>query len=77
MGITPSASATAEDVEMTTEEAAAEGGLPAKITAQIDETHQTLSSARKKRKPAPGYATVAEVKTFTSTQLFPIYLLPL
>jgi len=69
MGIAPNV--TTEDVEMTAEEAAADGGLPAKITAQIDETHQALSSARKKRKPAPGYATVAEVKTFKATHTIP------
>jgi len=69
MGIIPNV--TTEDVEMTAEEAAAEGGLPSKITAQIEETHQVLSSARKKRKPAPGYATAAEVKTFTATHTIP------
>lgn len=50
---------------------AAEGGLPANITAQIDETHQALSSTRKKRKPAPDYVTGAEVKTFTATHTIP------
>jgi pre-mRNA-processing factor 19 len=68
MGIT--SAAPAQDVEME-EEGAAEGGLPANITAQIDETHQALSAARKKRKPAPGYATPAEVKTFVATHTIP------
>lgn len=67
MGITPSAPNDANDVEMDTEA----GGLPANITAQIDETHQSLSSARKKRKPAPGYVTPAEVKTFTASHTIP------
>jgi len=70
MGIEPSTSAAAEDVEMT-EDGAAEGGLPANITAQIDGTHQALSAARKKRKPAPGYSTVAEVKTFVPSHVIP------
>ncbi|KAF8971451.1 WD40-repeat-containing domain protein [Flammula alnicola] len=68
MGVAPSAPA--EDVEMA-EEGGVEAGLPANITAQIDETHQTLSAARKKRKPAPGYATVAEVKTFVASHTIP------
>uniref|UniRef100_A0A0W0F5S8 Pre-mRNA-processing factor 19 n=1 Tax=Moniliophthora roreri TaxID=221103 RepID=A0A0W0F5S8_MONRR len=68
MGVAPSASA--EDVEMT-EEGASEEGLPKEIVAQIDETHQTLSAARKKRKPPAGYATADEVKTFTSKHTIP------
>ena len=53
------------------EEAAAEETLRAEIVAKIDETHQTLSSARKKRKPPAGYTTAAEVKTFTSKHTIP------
>ncbi|CAA7258729.1 unnamed protein product [Cyclocybe aegerita] len=68
MGVAPSQPAE-EDVEM--ENGAAESGLPANITAQVDETHQALSSQRKKRKPSPGYATAAEVKTFTATHTIP------
>jgi len=58
------------DVEMAeTQEA---GGLPENIVAQISETHQTLSAARKKRKnPSPGYVTPAEVKTFTAKHTIP------
>ncbi|KAF9269950.1 WD40 repeat-like protein [Marasmius fiardii PR-910] len=66
MGIAPS---TAEDVEMA-EEAPAEG-LPKEVIAQIDETHQTLSAARKKRKPPAGYATLDEVKTLAPKHTIP------
>ncbi|GLB36481.1 putative nuclear matrix protein NMP200 [Lyophyllum shimeji] len=68
MGIAPAAAG--GDVEMA-EEAGAEEGLPASVVARIDETHQTLSAARKKRKTPPGYATVAEVKTFTAKHTIP------
>ncbi|KAF8350167.1 WD40-repeat-containing domain protein [Amanita rubescens] len=60
----------ADDIEMA-EEAAAEETLPAEIVAKIDETHQSLSSARKKRKPPAGYTTATEVKTFTSKHTIP------
>ncbi|TFK30378.1 nuclear matrix protein NMP200 [Coprinopsis marcescibilis] len=69
MGIAPQGNGSA-DVEME-ESGAAEEGLPANITSQIDETHQALSSARKKRKAPAGYATPAEVKTFTATHTIP------
>ncbi|RXW18917.1 hypothetical protein EST38_g6935 [Candolleomyces aberdarensis] len=66
MGLTPSQPANGEeDVEMS------EGGLPAEISSQIDETHKTLSAARKKRKPPQGYATVAEVKTYAASHTIP------
>ncbi|KAF8213536.1 nuclear matrix protein NMP200 [Mycena galopus ATCC 62051] len=68
MGITPSAGAT-EDVEMNEDGAAP--AMPEEIVAQIDETHATLSAARKKRKPPPGYANAAEVKTFTAKHTIP------
>ncbi|KAK7028982.1 hypothetical protein VNI00_008908 [Paramarasmius palmivorus] len=68
MGVAPSAAG--EDVEMS-EENASEEGIPKEIIAQIDETHQTLSAARKKRKPPAGYATADEVKTFTSKHTIP------
>jgi len=58
------------DVEMT-ESGANEESLPASVVAQIDETHATLSSARKKRKAPVGYATPAEVKTYTATRTIP------
>ncbi|PPQ70996.1 hypothetical protein CVT26_014258 [Gymnopilus dilepis] len=70
VGITPSAAAPSDDVDMG-DAGAAEAGLPANIVAQIDETHQNLSAARKKRKPVAGYATAAEVKTFTATHTIP------
>ena len=71
MGITPSAAADTNDVEMPDDAAAEDAGLPAHITAQIDETHQTLSAARKKRKPAPGYISPAELKTFVPAHTIP------
>ena len=46
-------------------------GLPSNITAQIDDTHQALSAARKKRKPPQGYSNVADVKTFTAIHTIP------
>ncbi|KAJ7802793.1 WD40-repeat-containing domain protein [Mycena olivaceomarginata] len=70
MGIAPSAGAGAtEDVEMNEEGAGP--AMPEAIVAQIDETHTTLSAARKKRKPPPGYANAAEVKTFTAKHTIP------
>lgn len=69
MGITPSGSAV-EDAEMI-ENGAAEEGLPAAIISQIDDTHQTLSAARKKRKPPTGYASTSEIKSFTATHTVP------
>ncbi|KAF8168230.1 WD40-repeat-containing domain protein [Crassisporium funariophilum] len=70
MGIAPSTSTSAEDVEMA-DSGNSEAGLPANITAQIDDTHQTLSAARKKRKPPQGYVNVTEVKTFVATHTVP------
>lgn len=69
IGITLSTNTT-EDVEMA-EGVPAEEGIPSSIVAQIDETHQTLSAARKKRKPPPGYSNAAEVRTFTATHTIP------
>ncbi|KAG6919599.1 hypothetical protein DXG01_004263 [Tephrocybe rancida] len=68
MGIAPS-EASAEDVEMA--EGATEDGLPAAVIASIDETHQALSAARKKRKPPPEYTNATEVKTFTAKHAIP------
>lgn len=68
MGVTPTAP-NGEDVEMG--EGQTEESLPAPILAQIDETHQTLSATRKKRKAPAGYATPAEVKTFKATHTVP------
>ncbi|KAF8736796.1 hypothetical protein AX14_013895 [Amanita brunnescens Koide BX004] len=68
IGVAPAPSA--GDVEMA-EEPTAEEALPAEIVAKIDETHQTLSSARKKRKPPADYTSAAEVKTFTSKHTIP------
>lgn len=68
MGISPTGPAP-DDVEMA-EEAQSES-LPAPVLAQIDETHQTLSATRKKRKVPAGYVTTAEVKTFKATHTVP------
>ena len=70
MGITPSASGNIDDVEMS-ESGVMDTGLPANITAQIDETHQALSAARKKRKPPQGYSNTTDVKTFVATHIIP------
>ncbi|KAF8649897.1 hypothetical protein AX16_005656 [Volvariella volvacea WC 439] len=70
MGIAPAApTAAAEDVEMA-EDGAAQG-LPSEIVAQIDETNQALSSARKKRKTPVGYTSPADLKTFTAKHTIP------
>ncbi|KAF7367280.1 hypothetical protein MSAN_00790000 [Mycena sanguinolenta] len=68
MGIAPSAGPT-EDVEMNEDGAAS--AMPEAIVTQIDETHATLSAARKKRKPPTGYASPAEVKTFAAKHAIP------
>ena len=56
---------------MVDESAPSEGILPAAVVAQIDETHQTLSASRKKRKAPADYATPAQVKTFTAKHTIP------
>ncbi|KAI0080040.1 nuclear matrix protein NMP200 [Panus rudis PR-1116 ss-1] len=68
MGVAP-ATANGGDVEMSeTQEA---GGLPEHIAKQIDETHNTLSASRKKRKAPADWVTPAEVKTFTAKHTIP------
>ncbi|KAL0950702.1 hypothetical protein HGRIS_007479 [Hohenbuehelia grisea] len=71
MGIAPAQPAAGQDVDMAEEPAATEETLPAEIVTQIDEGHAKLSAARKKRKPPVGYATPAEVKTFTAKHTIP------
>ncbi|WWD17845.1 hypothetical protein CI109_102289 [Kwoniella shandongensis] len=68
IGFQPPAAAEApvEDVEM-----APEGALPSEVEAKIMETNQTLSSGRKKRKPAPGYTKADDVKAFVQTSHVP------
>ncbi|KAG5651561.1 hypothetical protein H0H81_008239 [Sphagnurus paluster] len=68
MGIAPADGS--GDVEMS-EEGATEETLPAAVVTRIEETHQTLSAARKKRKPPVGYSTAVEVKTFTAKHTIP------
>ncbi|KAH9044669.1 WD40 repeat-like protein [Lactarius pseudohatsudake] len=59
------------DVEMSDQTAPPGGVLPEKVIAQIDETHQTLSATRKKRKVAPSCATPAQVKTYAPKHTIP------
>ena len=47
------------------------GGLPGDVLKQIDETHQKLSAARKKRKAPEGYATAADVKGYAAKHTIP------
>lgn len=47
------------------------GSLPENVLNQIDETHQKLSAARKKRKAPAGYVTQEEIKTFTAKHTIP------
>ncbi|KAH8086670.1 nuclear matrix protein NMP200 [Cristinia sonorae] len=47
------------------------GGIPEGPLKQINETHETLSAARKKRKAPAGHATPAEVKNFAATHTIP------
>ncbi|KAH0838556.1 nuclear matrix protein NMP200 [Lanmaoa asiatica] len=68
MGI-PSAPTNGADVEMTEE--ASPVTLPKQVIDQIDETQQSLSATRKKRKAPAGYTTLAEVKTFAAKQTIP------
>lgn len=58
----------ADDVDMSTP---AIEKLPAETESIIASTHAALSSTRKKRKPAPGYATPAQVKSFTQQSSVP------
>lgn len=68
MGVAP-ANGAAADVEMA--ETADTGSLPESIVKQIDETHKTLTAARKKRKAPEGYATQEDVKTFIPKHTVP------
>ena len=70
MGVAPTTAANGEDMEVE-ENGTVQGGLAANVVAEIDETHQALSSVRKKRKPAPDYATIGEIKEFKATHTIP------
>jgi pre-mRNA-processing factor 19 len=59
------------DVEMTDQTTPSGNVLPETVIAQIDETHQTLSAVRKKRKVPPGYTTPAQVKTYAPKHTVP------
>ncbi|KAF9642401.1 WD40 repeat-like protein [Thelephora ganbajun] len=69
MGIAPS-NANGPDVDMV-DAGEDTGGLPAPVIQQIDETHQALSSIRKKRKAPADYVTPVQVKTFTAKHTIP------
>jgi pre-mRNA-processing factor 19 len=45
--------------------------LPEPVESIIASTHASLSSTRKKRKPAPGYTTPAQIKSFTQQSTVP------
>jgi pre-mRNA-processing factor 19 len=66
MGITPTA---ATDVDM--DESAPSGILPAEAVKAIDETHEQLSAARKKRKAPAGSATAAQAKGYVAKHTVP------
>ncbi|KAG8220065.1 nuclear matrix protein NMP200 [Butyriboletus roseoflavus] len=68
MGI-PSVPTNGADVEMTEE--AIPVALPKHVVDQIDESQQSLSATRKKRKAPAGYTTPAEVKTFAAKPAIP------
>jgi pre-mRNA-processing factor 19 len=67
---TMESTAPAEDAAMTEDDQAGER-LPKAIVAQIEETCEALSSARKKRKLPKGHAAPADVKTYV-----PIHTIP-
>lgn len=46
-------------------------GLPKEVVAQIDATAESLTSTRRKRKPAPEHAKAADVKTYKATHAIP------
>lgn len=63
IGVTSSTAT--KDIEMTEDEDTGDG-LPALVLQKIDETHQVLSSARKKRKTPSGYPSPSEMKEYNS-----------
>ncbi|KAF5392480.1 hypothetical protein D9757_002203 [Collybiopsis confluens] len=68
LGVTPS-QPVSEDVDMA-EEGSTES-LSKDVVARIDETHQTLSAARKKRKAPAGYTTAADIKNYAPKHTVP------
>lgn len=68
MGITPTGPAPGEDVEMADEPPAT---LPKEAEEAINATSDALSAARKKRKFPAGYASAADIKTFTAKHTIP------
>jgi len=51
-----------------TENGTTEGSLPASVVSAIDEKHQVLSAARRKRKAPQGYTPAEDVKQFAVTK---------
>ena len=52
-------------------EEASAGGLTAAVLAIIDAKQASLTTTRRKRKPAPGYATADEVKEYVEIEVIP------
>lgn len=64
IGVAPAGAQEAGDVEMAAEEPSV---LPTEVEETIMATNAALSSVRKKRKPAPGYATADTIKSYVET----------
>lgn len=61
------------DVEMADDSSSSrpDSALPADVDKILIDTNATLSATRRKRKPAPGYVTATEVRTFTQVSTVP------
>ncbi|EIN13388.1 WD40 repeat-like protein [Punctularia strigosozonata HHB-11173 SS5] len=70
LGVSAPANGASGDVEMS-DDGASSAALPAEVVARIDETHQTLSAGRRKRKAPAGYTTPEQVKSFASVHTIP------
>jgi pre-mRNA-processing factor 19 len=69
MGLPPTATPALSDIEMV--DTATPNILPQETLNIIEDKHEQLSAARKKRKAPAGSATVAQVKNFTSKHTVP------
>lgn len=69
----PTAGASGGDVEMADDSSVAPSALalPADVDKILLDTNAALSATRRKRKPAPGYVTATEVRTFTQVATVP------
>ncbi|KAI9028350.1 WD40-repeat-containing domain protein [Phycomyces nitens] len=63
--------ATPAPVEEKNETMEVDGALPEEVVAKINETSETLSQGRRKRKPPTDYTSVETIKTFTQTSTIP------